>query len=130
MSERDKRRDPRVETQQAVWVEGQHLRVSGAALNMSRGGMFVVAEGSAPARGTTVQITFDDPREGQIAVAMQVVWRAPLDGAQQLGLAALDEAGKATLSRVVAHYEGAALRPSGRPIDHPPADASLEDDGD
>ena len=37
MSERDQRRDPRVQTKQGVWMEGQDAK----ALNMSKSGMFI-----------------------------------------------------------------------------------------
>ena len=55
MSSQDNRRHPRIDTKQAVWVEGQDVRISAEARNMSKGGMFVVSEGDAPAVGTTLR---------------------------------------------------------------------------
>jgi len=129
MSEADKRRHRRVETNQPVWVEGQDVRVAAAALNMSKGGMFVVAKESAPAIGTTLQIKFDDPREGQIEVNMQVVWREAGGAGAKLGLQALDAGSMESLARVVSHYETAQLRPSELPTDRPKSPAAEVDEG-
>lgn len=107
MSEDDdrRRRHPRIETQQHVWVEGQDVRVAAQARNMSKGGMFVVAEGEAPALGSTLDITFEDPHEGAIAVKMEVVWRDEKTLTSKLGLRALDSQGMAAFERVVTRYE-------------------------
>jgi hypothetical protein len=106
MSAEDHRRHPRIPTQQAVWVEGQDVRITAQARNMSKGGMFVVSEGAAPAIGTTLQIKFQDPHEGQVEVQMEVVWR---DGdtatTKGLGLRAMDSQGMAAFERVVSRYE-------------------------
>jgi c-di-GMP-binding flagellar brake protein YcgR len=109
MSGRDQRRDPRVDTQQSVWVEGQDTRIEAEALNMSKTGMFVVAESGAPAIGTTLEIKFQDPKEGQIAVKMEVVWRDEKTDKPKLGLRALESEGMAAFERVVSRYlvEGA-----------------------
>lgn len=109
MSE-DNRRHPRIPTQQAVWVEGQDVRTTGQARNMSKGGMFVVSEGAAPAVGTTLQIKFQDPLEGQVEIQMEVVWR---DGdtatTKGLGLRAMDSKGMEAFERVVSRYEAEVL---------------------
>jgi hypothetical protein len=76
MSGADKRRDPRVDTHQTVWVEGQQMRVEAEARNMSRSGMFVVTRNSLPPPGSTLDVKFDDPLEGQVQVTMEVMWRA------------------------------------------------------
>ena len=109
MSE-DHRRHPRIPTQQPVWVEGQDVRVSAEARNMSKGGMFVVSEGDgeAPAIGTTLQIKFEDPHEGQVEVQMEVVWRNADGAAPGLGLRALGNQGMAAFERVVSRYESSA----------------------
>jgi hypothetical protein len=107
MSGEEKRRDRRVDTNQAIWVEGQDVRVEAEALNMSKGGMFVVAEGSAPAIGSTLEIKFDDPLEGKIAVKMEVVWRDEKTQTSNLGLRALQSSdGIAAFERVVTRYLG------------------------
>jgi hypothetical protein len=105
MSE-EKRRDRRVDTNQAIWVEGQDVRVEAEALNMSKGGMFVVAEGEAPAIGSTLEIKFDDPHEGKIAVKMEVVWRDEKTQNSNLGLRAIQSEGIAAFERVVTRYLG------------------------
>ncbi|MFT3921641.1 MAG: PilZ domain-containing protein [Myxococcales bacterium] len=106
MSGRDQRRDPRVDTRQSVWVEGQDSRIEAQARNMSKTGMFVVAESGAPAIGTTLEIKFEDPKEGQIALKMEVVWRDEQTENSKLGLRALDSEGMAAFERVVSRYLG------------------------
>lgn len=117
MSTPDNRRHPRIPTNQAVWVEGQDVRVNAEARNMSKGGMFVVSEGDAPAVGTTLQIKFEDPHEGQVEVQMEVVWRSEHTSTSSLGLRALDTQGRAAFERVVSRYEeqGTARRTSSTP---------------
>jgi hypothetical protein len=104
MDGKDQRRSPRVETRQSVWVEGQDVRLEGEARNMSTSGMFVVAPRSAPEIGSTLDITFEDPEEGKIALKMEVVWRDEKTDASKLGLRALDSTGMAAFERVVGRY--------------------------
>ena len=105
MSGQEKRRDPRVDTNQSIWVEGQDVRVEAEARNMSKGGMFVVAPAAAPEIGTTLEIEFNDPHEGKIALKMEVVWRDEKTANSNLGLRALDsQQGMAAFERVVARY--------------------------
>ena len=101
MSDSDKRVHPRIPMQQSVWVEGQDVRVSARTRNISKGGMFVVSEGEAPAVGSTLQITFDDPHEGQVEVQMEVVWREESTLTSSLGLKAVDSHGMSAFERVV-----------------------------
>ncbi|MDB4971886.1 MAG: hypothetical protein JWN48_227 [Myxococcaceae bacterium] len=106
MSDEDaRRRHPRIDTQQHVWVEGQDVRVAAETRNISKGGMFVVAKGEAPAIGTTLQITFEDPHEGTIDVKMEVVWREEKTITSNLGLRTLDSKGMAAFERVVQRLE-------------------------
>jgi hypothetical protein len=100
-----RRRHPRIETQQHVWVEGQDVRVAAEARNMSQGGMFVVAEGKAPELGTTLEVSFDDPHEGKVAVKMEVVWRDEKTLTSSLGLRAVDSKGMTAFERVVSRIE-------------------------
>ena len=102
----EKRRERRVDTNQAIWVEGQDVRVEAEALNMSKGGMFVVAEGEAPAIGSMLEIKFDDPHEGKIAVKMEVVWRDEKTQSSNLGLRAIQSEGMQAFERVVTRYLG------------------------
>jgi two-component sensor histidine kinase len=102
----DKRREPRVDTQQSIWVEGQEVRVHAEARNMSKTGMYVVAPNTGAQIGTTLEIKFEDPLEGQIAVKMEVVWRDERTTTSNLGLRAVESAGTAAFERVVARYLG------------------------
>ena len=104
MSGAEKRRDPRVDTQQSVWVEGQEVRVEAEARNMSRTGMFVVTRDSLPPLGSTFDVKFDDPHEGPIQVTMEVVWRADETLSSKLGLRVADPGGMEAFERVVARH--------------------------
>jgi hypothetical protein len=81
------------------------VRVAAQARNMSQGGMFVVAEGKAPAIGSTLDISFEDPLEGKVAVKMEVVWRDEKTVSSGLGLRAVDSKGMAAFERVVSRHE-------------------------
>jgi c-di-GMP-binding flagellar brake protein YcgR len=124
-----RRRHPRIETQQHVWVEGQDVRVAAQTRNISKGGMFVVAKGEAPAIGATLQIQFEDPHEGTIDVKMEVVWREEKTVTSNLGLRALDSRGMAAFERMVSRYEAdqeehgpARRRASSKPAPREPDD--------
>jgi hypothetical protein len=106
MSGADKRREPRVDTNQSIWVEGQEHRVEAEARNMSKTGMFVVAPKSGAELGSTLEIKFEDPEEGQISVKMEVVWRDEKTTTANLGLRAVESAGMAAFERVVTRYLG------------------------
>jgi hypothetical protein len=101
MSGAEKRRDPRVDTAQAVWLEGQEVRFEADAHNMSRSGMFVVARDSLPALGSRLNVSFQDPREGLVGVTMEVVWRADESERPKLGLRVADARGMEAFERVV-----------------------------
>ncbi len=88
-----------------MWVEGQDVRIAAQAKNMSQGGMFVVTEGEAPAIGSTLDVSFEDPLEGKVAVKMEVVWRDEKTLTSSLGLRAVDSQGMAAFERVVTRYE-------------------------
>jgi hypothetical protein len=103
MSGSEQRRDRRVDTQQQVWVEGQEIRVEAEARNISRTGMFVVTRNSLPPPGTTLEVKFDDPHEGQVQVTMEVVWRTDdRDLNAKLGLRVADTRDVQAFERVVA----------------------------
>ncbi len=119
MSDQDKRKDPRVETRQGIWMEGQDAK----ALNMSKSGMFVVAPAGAGALGTTLEIKFEDPKEGQISLTMEVVWRDEKTGSSNLGLRAMDSIGKAAFERVVTRY----LDEGGNEIEGEPSKSDADD---
>ena len=104
MSE-DQRRHKRIPTQQSVWVEGQDVRGTAQAKNISRGGMFVVSSAAAPEIGTMLQIRFDDPHEGEVELKMEVVWRDESTVTSKLGLRAVDSVGMEAFERVVSRHE-------------------------
>jgi hypothetical protein len=101
MSGADKRRDPRVDTQQSVWVEGQEMRVEAEARNMSRTGMFVVTRASLAPPAGTLDITFDDPHEGPVQIKMEVMWRADESIGSRLGLKLAEGSDAEAFERVV-----------------------------
>lgn len=103
MSGPEQRRERRVDTQQKVWVEGQEMRVEAEALNVSRSGMFVVTRNSLPPPGSTLDVKFDDPLEGQVQVTMEVVWRTDDTNLNaKLGLRVADARDSDAFERVVA----------------------------
>jgi hypothetical protein len=114
MSEEDqRRRHPRIATQQPVWVEGQDVRVAAEVRNMSKGGMFVVSKEEPPAIGTTLEIKFHDPLEGEVHLRTEVVWREENTVTSKLGLRVLDSHGPDshgmdTFARVVSRYEASS----------------------
>ena len=130
MSEHDpRRRHPRIETQQHVWVEGQDVRVAAQTRNISRGGMFVVAEGEAPAIGSTLQIQLEDPHEGTIDVKMEVIWREEKTVTANLGLRALDSRGMAAFERMVSRYEATQeAAPGAKRVSTKPSPSESEDE--
>jgi Tfp pilus assembly protein PilZ len=104
MSGRDLRRDERIATSQRVWVEGQDVRVGAEALNMSKGGMFIVTDRAPDSIGSNVEITFDDPHEGRVTLAMEVVWKRADSQHTQLGLRTIDRDRASAFQRVVDRY--------------------------
>jgi hypothetical protein len=69
MSEQ-KRRDPRFDSDQKLWCEGQGAMAE--ARNMSRSGMFIVADDVLPV-GEQLKVAFEGD-EGRIEVNMEVMW--------------------------------------------------------
>lgn len=126
----DKRRDPRVKASNEVWLEGQEKMRLGQTQNLSKGGMFVVADGESPDVGQELEIRFEDPEEGSIALKMEVVWRSENDGSGAgtgVGLKALSSAGKAAFERVVSRH----IESGSEVVAEPPAPTIVErsDDG-
>ena len=75
----DKRRDPRFEASKKLWCEGQ--TDFGEAKNMSRSGMFVVAE-EPLAVGEQIKVSFENA-DGAVELNMEVMWCGqPTDGGQ------------------------------------------------
>jgi hypothetical protein len=77
----DKRRDPRFESAQKLWCEGQPRM---AARNMSKSGMFIVSEQPHEV-GEQLKVAFED-EGGTIEVKMEVMWRGDAAPGEQTGL--------------------------------------------
>jgi Tfp pilus assembly protein PilZ len=70
----NKRRDPRFESNKKLWLEGQGDGVR--ARNMSRNGMFVMAEQPRDV-GEQIKVAFEGEEGAPIEVKMEVMWCAP-----------------------------------------------------
>ena len=88
------------------------MRVEAEARNMSRSGMFVVTRASLAPPSGTLDITFDDPHEGQVQITMKVVWRADESVGSRLGLQLAEDGDTEAFERVVSRYLG---RPPSEP---------------
>lgn len=71
--ELEKRRQPRFDSAQPLWREGQETPQALRALNMSSSGMFIVAEEEAEV-GQQLRVSFQQEDE-EIQVQLEVVWR-------------------------------------------------------
>jgi hypothetical protein len=78
----EKRRDPRFESRQKLWCEGQPDQ--GQARNMSRSGMFIVAEQPREV-GEQFKVAFEGD-EGEVELNMEVMWAGKKEGAGQVGM--------------------------------------------
>ena len=78
----EKRRDPRFESQQKLWCEGQP-EVS-QARNMSRSGMFIVAEQRREV-GEQFKVAFEG-EEGAVELNMEVMWAGHSEGGGPVGM--------------------------------------------
>jgi len=78
---REQRRDPRFESNQDLWCEGQPRL---QARNISRSGMFVVANDGAEL-GSTIKVSFMDGDQ-EIAANVEVMWRGQPGDAGKTGL--------------------------------------------
>jgi Tfp pilus assembly protein PilZ len=79
----NKRRDPRFESLQKLWCEGQTTRVA-EARNMSKSGMFIVSEQPHQV-GEQIKVAFED-EGGKIELKMEVMWRGEAAQGEQTGL--------------------------------------------
>lgn len=78
-----KRRDPRFASDQKLWCEGQTSMAQ--ALNMSRSGMFIVADEVLPV-GEQLKVSFEGD-DGKIELKMEVMWSGgPEQPGKQAGM--------------------------------------------
>jgi hypothetical protein len=78
----EKRRDPRFDSEQKLWCEGQPDQ--GQARNMSRSGMFIVAEQRREV-GETFKVAFEGD-EGKVELDMEVMWAGQSEGGGPVGM--------------------------------------------
>ncbi len=78
----EKRRDPRFDSEQKLWCEGQPDL--GQARNMSRSGMFIVAEQRREV-GETFKVAFEGD-EGKVELDMEVMWAGQSEGGGPVGM--------------------------------------------
>ena len=77
----NKRREPRFERNKQLWFEGQGERAA-EARNMSRSGMFIMAEQPREV-GEQIKVSFEGDEGTTIEVNMEVMWcGAPAEGGQ------------------------------------------------
>jgi Tfp pilus assembly protein PilZ len=69
----EQRRDPRIATRQHLWCEGQNNAIAAETRDVSRNGMFIVAE-DAPEVGSQMKVTLKD-EAGEVTLNMEVMWR-------------------------------------------------------
>ena len=83
----DKRRDPRLQSDQKLWCEGQDARVEATARDMSRGGMAIVTD-KASEVGSRINVSFTTEDARKVSMNMEVVWhnRKPEGGPVAMGL--------------------------------------------
>jgi hypothetical protein len=72
----DQRRDPRIPTRQRIWCEGQEAPGAAETRDVSRNGMFIVAD-DAPEVGSQLKVTLKDEGGGEATLNMEVMWRGP-----------------------------------------------------
>ena len=78
----NKRRDPRFESLQKLWCEGQARMAE--ARNMSKSGMFIVSDQPHEV-GEQIKVSFEE-EGGKIELKMEVMWRGEAAQGEQTGL--------------------------------------------
>jgi Tfp pilus assembly protein PilZ len=69
----EQRREKRIATRQRLWCEGQDAPSGAETRDVSRNGMFIVAE-NAPEIGSQMKVTLEDDG-AKVTLQMEVVWR-------------------------------------------------------
>jgi Tfp pilus assembly protein PilZ len=69
----EQRREKRIATRQRLWCEGQEAPNAIETRDVSKNGMFIVAE-DAPEVGSQMKVTLQD-QGGEVTLNMEVVWR-------------------------------------------------------
>jgi Tfp pilus assembly protein PilZ len=69
----EQRREKRIPTRQRLWCEGQESPSHAETRDVSRSGMFIVAE-DAPEVGSQLKVTLQD-EGGEVTLNMEVMWK-------------------------------------------------------
>jgi Tfp pilus assembly protein PilZ len=114
----EQRREKRIATRQRLWCEGQDAPSGAETRDVSRNGMFIVAE-NAPEIGSQMKVTLED--EGaKVTLQMEVVWRGTKTADNKTGvgmrIVGFDK-GRDTYERFINRH----LRPSTMPSQVPRA---------
>lgn len=100
----DKRKQPRFDTKQRLWQEGQQDARFGETLNISQGGMFIVGNETTEV-GQEVQVSLQGSGDSEaISLKLEVMWKGKEqeDGPSGLGVRIVDFGeGKDVYSRFV-----------------------------
>jgi Tfp pilus assembly protein PilZ len=116
----EQRREKRIATRQRLWCEGQDAPSGAETRDVSRNGMFIVAE-NAPEIGSQLKVTLDDDG-AKVTLNMEVVWRGSktADNKTGVGVRIIGfEDGRDTYERFINRH----LRPSSMPSQVPKASA-------
>jgi hypothetical protein len=116
----EQRREKRIPTRQRLWCEGQDAPSGAETRDVSRNGMFIVAEAeSAPEIGAQLKVTLQDDG-AEVTLNMEVVWRGTKTADNKTGvgmrIVGFDK-GRDTYERFINRH----LRPSTMPSQFPKA---------
>jgi Tfp pilus assembly protein PilZ len=114
----EQRREKRIATRQSLWCEGQDAPSGAETRDVSRNGMFIVAE-NAPEIGSQIKVTLEDDG-AEVTLQMEVVWRGSKTADNKTGvgmrIVGFDK-GRETYERFINRH----LKPSTMPSQMPRA---------
>ena len=114
----EQRREKRIATRQRLWCEGQDAPSGAETRDVSRNGMFIVAE-NAPEIGSQMKVTLEDDG-AEVTLQMEVVWRGSKTADNKTGvgvrIVGFDK-GRETYERFINRH----LKPSTMPSQMPRA---------
>ena len=80
----EQRREKRIPTRQQLWCEGQDAPNQVETRDVSRNGMFIVAE-HAPEVGSQLKVTLQD-EDGEVTLNMEVMWKGTKSEENKTGI--------------------------------------------
>lgn len=126
----EQRRDPRIATRQKIWCEGQDSPVAAETRDVSKSGMFIVAEG-APEVGSQFNVKFDDG-DGEVSLKMEVMWKGAKSADNKTGMGVRIvgfDKGADVYERFLNRQAGAtASKPAPAPAPAPESTANASED--